>query len=205
MKSSVATSFFAKWSFSAVVVAFLGSGCAATNELENHPANAKIQHEITEIVNGLRREQGTALYADLRRLVAYDVFSVEQVALLAKDPNARLRSNALWVLAQIRDPDYPRINERVDALLRSGLDDSDGYVRYEAAAGLAARNDWDVLPILINGLEEKDSGVRFRCHEQLLATTSRDFGYTVDAPDDARKEAVTRWRVWFADWQKSHA
>ena len=53
MKSSVAKSKFGKWSFSAVLAAFLGSGCSATNELEKHPANAKIQNEITEIINGL--------------------------------------------------------------------------------------------------------------------------------------------------------
>jgi hypothetical protein len=76
-------------------------------------------------------------------------------------------------------------------------------VRFEAAAGLAARGDWDVLPVLIEGLESSESGIRFRCHEQLLATTSRDFGYGIDDPIERRETAVGRWRAWYADWKST--
>jgi HEAT repeat protein len=182
----------------------LDPGCA-TDPLPTHPANAEIQREITAIIGRVKVETGAELYDDLKRLVAYDVFSVEQVSRLVEDPNARVRSTALWVLAQIQDPERPDLMRKVDRALKSRLDDVEPTVRFEAAAGLASRGDWDVLPVLIEGLESSESGIRFRCHEQLLATTSRDFGYGIDAPSAQRDAAVARWKAWYADWEKTRS
>jgi HEAT repeat protein len=136
--------------------------------------------------------------------VAYDVFAVDPVCGLAEEPNPRVRSNAMWVLSQIQDPDYPAQMRAVDRTLRRGLEDVEPTVRFEAASGLAARGAWDVLPILIEGLEHPDSGVRYRCHEQLLQTTSRNLGYAVDAPAADRREFAARWRAWYEDWARTH-
>ena len=190
--------------FAATVAAVVVLAGCSSNDIQEHPANPEIQREITQIVENVRNEQGTALYSDLRRLVAYDVFAVEQVAPLANDSNARLRSNAMWVLAQIKDTERPEISQQVDAILRKGTKDDDPTVKFEAAAGLAQRGAWDVLPILIDGLENDDSTVRYRCHEQLVSTTSKSFGYNVDAPESDRQAAAERWRHWYAGWARTH-
>ncbi len=187
----------------AAAAAVLLAAACASDPFASHPANVEIQHEITTIVQRVRIETGAALYDDLKRLVAYDVFAVKQVSELAEDDNARVRGNALFVLAQIRDPDHPDVMKRIEKVLARGLDDSEPAVRLEAASGLALRGKWEVLPVLIGGLESSDSGIRFRCHEQLLATTSQDFGFSVDASAEERKQAVERWRSFFADWKKS--
>jgi HEAT repeat protein len=190
--------------FASIAVVSCLVGCAS-GDMSDHPANPEIQREIAQVVDAVRQETGTALYSDLRRLVAYDVFAVEQVSKLAEDPNARLRSNAMWVLAQIRDAERPKVVEHVNAILRKGLKDDDPTVRLEAAAGLAAKGSWDVLPVLIDGLEAQDSSIRYRCHEQLVSTTSKDFGYQVDAPDEDRKAAADRWRKWYDGWLHSRS
>jgi len=186
-----------------IVAGLLLAGCSST-DLSDHPANAEIQREISQILDNVRKETGTALYGDLQRLVAYDVFAVPMVSELAEESNARLRSNAMWVLAQIHDAERPAVNEHIDSVLRDGLRDDDATVRLEAAAGLASRGQWDVLPILIDGLENGDASVRYRCHEQLVTTTSKDFGYQVDAPTEDRKAATDRWRSWYENWHSTH-
>jgi hypothetical protein len=188
----------------AAVALFAFAGCAA-DPIASHPANPEIQREITEIIKRVRTETGASLYDDLKRLVAYDIFAVAQVSELARDPNARVRSNAMWVLAQINDPEHPTVMKKIDGALKDGLDDKEPTVRYEAASGLAARGDWEVLPVLIDGLQSNDSGVRFRCHAQLVATTSRDFGFSVDGPVDQRAQAIDRWRIWYSDWLKTRS
>ena len=178
------------------------AGCAS-DPIDSHPAYPEIQRQVATIIQSVRTGTGATLFADLRRLVAYDVFAVDQVVELAKDENARLRSNAMYVLAQIRDVEQKNRMERVEETLREGLEDSDATVRFEAATGLAARGEWDVLPVLIDGLDHPDSGVRYRCHEQLCSTTSRDFGYSIDAEPVERQAAVDQWRSWYAGWQKT--
>jgi hypothetical protein len=179
-------------------------GCAS-GDLTGHPANPEIQREVSQIVDAVRQETGSALYSDLRRLVAYDVFAVEQVSKLADDPNARLRSNAMWVLAQVHDAERPAVNDHIDSVLRKGMKDDDPTVRLEAAAGLASRGSWDVLPVLIDGLDNQESSVRYRCHEQLVTTTSKDFGYQVDSSEEDRKAAADRWRKWYDGWLRARS
>ncbi len=188
---------------SCVLCTGLALGGCASDPIDGHPANPEIQRQIATIIQSVRTGTGSSLFAELRRLVAYDVFAVEQVAELAKDENARLRSNAMYVLAQIRDSEQKKRMELIEETLRDGLDDSDATVRFEAATGLAARGEWDVLPVLIDGLDHADSGVRYRCHEQLSATTSRDFGYSIDSDPVQRQAAIEQWRAWYANWEKT--
>jgi hypothetical protein len=180
--------------------------CAAcaSDPIDTHPANPEIQRQIATIIQGVRTASGAQLYANLQRLIAYDVFAVDQLLPLARDESARLRSNAFFVLAQIRDAEHPARMERIEDALRDGLDDPDPTVRYEAATGLAGRGEWDVLPVLIDGLDHADPGVRYRCHQQLLATTSQDFGYSIDADGAQRQAAVAHWRAWYEKWEQEH-
>src|SRR5262245_48024512 len=118
----------------AICLGFLlgAGGCAASDSFDSHPQNPKLQRDIAEIVKRVRVESDRALLEDLRRLVAYDVFAVEQVSELAEDSNPRLRSNAMWVLSQIQDREHPRLDQKIEKILRSGLEDPDRSVRLEA-------------------------------------------------------------------------
>lgn len=176
----------------------------ASDPIANHPANPEIQRQITAILQTIRTQGGSELLANLHRLVAYDVFAVDQVAELADDQNARLRSNAMYVLAQISDPEQSGRMEKIEKVLRRGLEDDDETVRYEAATGLASRGAWDVLPVLIDGLSSAEPGIRYRCNQQLIATTSQDFGYSVDGDVTHRGRAADQWRAWYERWQQSH-
>src|SRR5262249_11459109 len=120
------------------------------------------------------------------------------------DRNARLRSNAMGVLAQIKDPERPNINAEIDSILRDGTKDDDATVKFEAAAGLAQRGWWDGLPILMDALASEDSNRRSRCHDQLKTTPPKDFGYSVASSPSARPAAAERWRHWYAGWVRSH-
>ena len=106
------------------------------------------------------------------------------------------------VLAQIQDPEHPAYSDKIDRALREGLDDTDSLVRYEAAVGLLDRNHWDVIPVLLEGLEDERAGVRARCHQTLRLVTSQDFGFSLDAPPADREVAVQRWKSWYDDWRR---
>lgn len=190
-------------------LAVLSLCCAAfacaSDPIDSHPSNPEIQRQVTAIVKLVRDQQGNELLASLQRLVAFDVFAVNQVAALAEDPNPRLRGNALWVLSQIRDTEQPARMATIERCLRNGLEDPDSSVVYEAATGLASRGEWDVLPRLIDGLGDRDPSVRYRCHQQLVATTSRDFGYSIDGTPEQREVAMAAWREWYASWQKTQS
>ncbi len=177
--------------------------CSSTPTLQDHPEYDRLQGEIERVCDYVRNTSGAELYSHLKRLVAYDVFAVDQVMEMADDPNARLRCNAIWVLAQVRDPKFPDVERRIYRTLRNGLDDGDRLVRFEAASGLVGRNSWDVIPVLFEGMEDADPSVRFNCHETLKLATSKDFGYLVDAPANERSEALRRWERWFDDWDLS--
>ncbi len=177
----------------------------ASDSIRSHPANPEIQRQIASIVAQVRYQTGAELVMSLERLVAYDVFVIDQVAELADDPNPRLRGNAMWVLAQVRDGEHPDRMTRIERILRDGLEDPDATVAYEAATGLAARGEWDVLPRLIDGLDDADPGVRYRCHQQLVSTTSRDFGYSIDGDPAVQQVAIDAWRDWYAAWSGSRS
>jgi len=183
-----------------VVGLLLGTGCRSSAPLQDHPEYEKLQGEVEQIINAVRVNSGPQVMVSLERLIAYDVFAVDQLLDLAHDPSARLRSNALWVLAQINDPNYPAVQKQIHRALREALDDRDRLVRLEAANGLLARNDWESIPMVIAGLEDDDPVVRFECHETLRQVTSQDFGYRADAAPEQRQVAVARWKEWYSGW-----
>jgi len=178
-------------------------GACTTHPIYDHPQNPQIQGEIRQVVKEVRNLSGEPLYERLRQLVAYDVFSVDEVTKLCRDPNPRLRSNAMWVLGQIGDPNYEDIERRILTALRRGSRDADRIVRYEAASGLLLHNHWDAIPILLEGLADPEPGISHNCNVVLTQVTSRNFGFDIDAPPEERMAAVQRWRDWYKDWHIS--
>lgn len=190
-----------KWlTVAAIVFAGALASCSSP-EPSQHKQYEKLSHEVGRIIEQVRQSTGPELYSHLNRLIAYDVFAIDPVAeQLAVDPNPRLRSNAMFILASIKDEHFPSAQQKILDLLHRGLNDPHKLVRLEAASGLAARNDWSVLPVLLDGLEDSRPVVRYNCHQTLMTVTSEDFGYLVDAPETERKEAIARWRAWYKHW-----
>jgi hypothetical protein len=67
------------------------------------------------------------------------------------------------------------------------------------AVGLAARKpDAQVLPALVERLDDDDPVVRLAAHEELRKRTGQDFGYLPWASPEERAGAVAQWRAWLA-------
>jgi HEAT repeat protein len=175
-------------------------GCSSMR-IEEHPEYDKVQIEVADVVKQVRETTGPELYPLLKRLVAYDVFAVDQVVELTGESNSRLRGNAIWVLGQIYDPDYPDSSAKAEEAVRDALQDPDQNVRYEAAAALVTRDQWDVIPMLLEGMQDRNPRVRFNCHESLKLATSKDWGYAVDDTTEEREAAIRRWSSWYEAWR----
>lgn len=63
----------------------------------------------------------------------------------------------------------------------------------------------EVVPALINRLEDKDPVVRLAAFEELKKKTGRSFGFIPWGGDADRAGAVARWRVWWKERQGSLA
>ena len=57
----------------------------------------------------------------------------------------------------------------------------------------------EVVPALINRLEDTDPVVRLAAYEELKKETGKSFGYVPWGRDAERATAVTRWKAW---WQQ---
>lgn len=55
-----------------------------------------------------------------------------------------------------------------------------------------------VVPALLERLDDDDPVVRLTAHEELKRRTRQDFGYEPWATPEARAQAATRWRSWWA-------
>ena len=190
----------------ALVCLALATGCKSNSSsaLTKHPEYPRLRKEMAETVAIIRKSEGLPLYRALRKLVAYDLFALDVAKEMLEDPNARIRSNAVWVLGQIPpDPSFPEESAELVDSLEDALEDMNRLVRYEAACALLLRNDWNVIPLLLRGLEDEDAAVRMSCHDVLRMATSENFGFRADDPLDRRQDAVARWRGWYDDWERS--
>lgn len=55
-----------------------------------------------------------------------------------------------------------------------------------------------VVPALLERLDDEDPVVRLTAHEELKRRTRQDFGYEPWAGDEARTQAVSRWKSWWS-------
>lgn len=60
----------------------------------------------------------------------------------------------------------------------------------------------EVIPALIDRLEDQDRVVRLAAYEELRRTTGKTFGYRPWAGESERITAVRKWRAW---WNESRA
>jgi hypothetical protein len=60
------------------------------------------------------------------------------------------------------------------------------------------RPNVQVVPVLVDRLEDPDPVIRMAAHEELRRRTGRDFGFVPWASAEDRAAAVRRWRDWLA-------
>jgi hypothetical protein len=57
--------------------------------------------------------------------------------------------------------------------------------------------EWQVVPPLIDRLNDPDAVVRLSAHEELRHRTGQDFGFIPWADAAERAPAVARWQAWW--------
>jgi hypothetical protein len=57
--------------------------------------------------------------------------------------------------------------------------------------------EWQVIPPLIERLNDPDAVVRLSAHEELRKRTGQDFGFVPWTDSAERAPAVARWRDWW--------
>lgn len=78
--------------------------------------------------------------------------------------------------------------------LANAFESEDPVDRIGAAQKAAASNDKTALPALVTCLSDSESDVRFFAIAALRKITGQDFGYHYYDNEQARREAVDRWR-----------
>lgn len=78
--------------------------------------------------------------------------------------------------------------------LRKGFESEDPVDRVAAIRQAAAANDKAALPDLVACLSDSETDVRFFAISALRTMTGQDLGYHHYDDEQARREAVNRWR-----------
>lgn len=169
---------------------FLTAGCVTERMESPDDGKTYLRKELDKIVKRLPFQNGTALYQDLNRLVAFGEFAVEPMRACLDDDNAKVRAAGAYVLGQLKVTDAV---EDLVALTR----DENKQVRLEAARAVLEIGAWDTVPVLLEGLEDESPSVRYLCFEVLHRKTGEDFGYRFNAPEPERTGALERWREWW--------
>jgi len=86
--------------------------------------------------------------------------------------------------------------------LAEGLQSENPADRISATIQAADTGDHDVLPLLVDQLDDPDADVRLYAILSLRKLTGQTLGYRFYAEPAERAEAVARWRAWLADRPK---
>lgn len=78
------------------------------------------------------------------------------------------------------------------------LEDENAHVRMAVARLLASASERRSLEALVSLLDTDEITVRAEAGRILKAITGKNFGYVAYDRDEARAEAITRWRQWIA-------
>jgi len=166
--------------------------CLSTGSKPEYPkASPLLQEEIDMLLRELPYRHGPELIATLKRLIYIGEPAVPSVVRTLRADHPKSRSNAAYVLGEIRD-------RRVIPDLRKSLDDKASEVRYEVAASLLILGDWSGIPVLIEALADEDPYHRYKAIGVLADHTNQNLGYDYRAAEDERTAAVGRWENWYS-------
>ncbi len=179
-----------------VVLAVLPACTSARKLPEYSKPSALLQEEIDTLLRELPYRHGPELLATLNRLVYIGEPAIPSIVKSLKDDHPKARSNAAYVLGEIRD-------RRTIMPLREVLDDESQEVRYEAAASLLVMGDWHGIPVLIAALKDSDPYHRYKSIQILAKNTHQDLGYDYKGSEESRAAAVGRWENWYSGLRRT--
>ena len=112
---------------------------------------------------------------------------------LAQDPRQDVSGAALAALGATRDS---RLVEPLRALPWPETQDHRDLA-LERARTLVRLGDWEMLPVLIEGLRDERLVTRALCAQALFEATHERFAYDPRAEAAEREAAVARWESWW--------
>lgn len=113
---------------------------------------------------------------------------------LAQDPRKDVSGAALAALGATRDS---RLVEPLRALPWPDSQENRD-LSLERARTLVRLGDWEMLPVLIEGLRDERLVTRALCAQALYEATHERFDYDPRAEADQREAAVLRWESWWS-------
>ena len=124
------------------------------------------------------------------KLIAFGPDAVPQVAANLSSSVEGVPVMAAYVLGKLEDP------RSLDALA-GATNSTSSALRYEAATSMVRMGDRRGLPVLIEGLDDRDPLVRARAIIVLYERTGETKDYKADDHPRERAAAISRWRAWY--------
>lgn len=109
------------------------------------------------------------------------------------DPRQDVAGAALAALGSTRDS---RLVEPLRALPWPAKEDRD--LALERARTLVRLGDWEMMPVLIEGLGDERLVTRALCAQALYEATHERFDFDPRAKVEAREAAIARWQGWWS-------
>ena len=125
-----------------------------------------------------------------QKLISFGSDGVPQVSANLESGVKGVPVMAAYVLGKLEDP------RSLDALERA-THSTNASLRYEAATAMVRMGDRRGLPVLIEGLDDRDPLVRARAIIVLYERTGETKDYKADDHPQERQAAVARWRAWY--------
>jgi HEAT repeat protein len=119
--------------------------------------------------------------------------ALEALVPMVRDRDEEVRHAAIWTLLS-----HPAALARCGHELALEWDHPDPVVRLCAIIVMPRDNLATTVDRFLAAMDESDSLVRLAAYRRLCALTHQSFPFEAFAADQARAEALTRWRVW---WQ----
>ena len=104
--------------------------------------------------------------------------------------------------AQARDALAERLTRMTTATLHGELQSGNAEVRRAAALASAMKEETELIPDLIDRLDDSDKTVRRAAAIGLASLTKKNFGPSEEATPEQRQSAIQKWRTWWSEQKR---
>jgi hypothetical protein len=188
--------------FALLIAGALGGGCATTTHAsvesggETHwlEPTPLLRQQITSEAQRLPWTHGLERVELIRWFGKVGEPAYPALLELVSDPREDVAGAALAALGSTRD-------SRLVAPLRAipwPKEAKDHDLALERARTLVRLGDWDMMPVLIEGLSDERLVTRALCSQALFEATNERFDFDPRAEPEARAAAVARWQSWWS-------
>jgi hypothetical protein len=127
--------------------------------------------------------------------------AVESMVSVLEDPRALSAEAALGGLIEKYRADGPKVLRPYKDRFRKLLSDKDSSIRQVAAWALGRTEDMDVVPMLIDRLNDpvEDVMTEAKLSLQFLSRKIDGYGPPIAPTPEQRAEAIRQWKIWFAE------